>query len=288
MTTGQDTHCELYRQVFPNGKFYIGIARDTATRWIGHQRKSQGGSRLAVHNAIRKYGVENVRVEVLAVGSLAYILDMETRAIAVFKTVDRRFGYNLHLGGTTSPMANPEIAAKVSRSKKGVFTEKMAAALSQTLPKLFTPEANANRAVALRAFWAHMTPEEYAEACRSRSGRLAWNKGRKATAAECEAVRIAAQNRGPEWLINVTAANRLRKGQCDERHAAQLASARARVDQAARIAKISATCSNSVWITNDITGRRIAPNDPLPDGWRYGKRHQAVTPEDGRSDSCVG
>jgi hypothetical protein len=63
--------------------------------------------------AIKKYGVENVHMRALAIGDKEYIEELEIKAIAAYSTLDRAFGYNLALGGSSSPMHSPEIAERM-------------------------------------------------------------------------------------------------------------------------------------------------------------------------------
>ena len=58
----------VYAIGFPNGKLYVGLtSKTTAKRLSGHISDTRRGSKLAVHNALRKYG-RNVQLMVLAQG----------------------------------------------------------------------------------------------------------------------------------------------------------------------------------------------------------------------------
>jgi hypothetical protein len=89
----------LYRLVFPNGKAYIGItSRTAARRFAEHCKSAACGRKLAVNDAIRKYGAASVTVETLVVAEWPYLVALEPRAIAAFGTRGRG-GYNMTTGG---------------------------------------------------------------------------------------------------------------------------------------------------------------------------------------------
>ncbi len=123
---------QLYVLEFPNGKRYFGItSKGLARRWAQHRVQARGRSRLPVHAAIRKYGVDEVLLRTAVVGEKDYILALEVAAIARFGTRDREHGYNVSLGGDTSPASAPEVAAKISSSRQGiVFTQEHRSNLS--------------------------------------------------------------------------------------------------------------------------------------------------------------
>lgn len=71
---------------------------------------------------MRKHGVDAVILEILCIGDVAYIADLEQRAIAAFESRDRRHGYNVCVGGVAGPMVDrshsPRSRAKMSESQK--------------------------------------------------------------------------------------------------------------------------------------------------------------------------
>lgn len=110
----------LYSLTFPNNKQYIGItSKSPAARFRGHTYHASRGAQSPLLSAIRKYGAQSVVVSTLAIGHRDYIAELEVRAIAVLKTQQRKYGYNVADGGQLSPMHNAEVAAKVSKSKMG-------------------------------------------------------------------------------------------------------------------------------------------------------------------------
>lgn len=83
---------ELYCIEFLNNKKYIGVSKNFKNRFNNHLGSVKNGSHLPIHNAIRKYGEENVYVYVCVIGEKEYIFDLERKAISFFKTRDRQIG----------------------------------------------------------------------------------------------------------------------------------------------------------------------------------------------------
>ena len=91
----------LYQITFPNGKAYIGITSGTAERrYAKHVTASRrAGARFhLVHRAIRKYAGQAVVKTLVVADDMAYLRDLEVRAIAALGT-KRPHGYNLTNGG---------------------------------------------------------------------------------------------------------------------------------------------------------------------------------------------
>lgn len=109
----------LYRILFPNGKVYFGISTKPKNRFRQHKQDARNGSDCPLHRALRKYGVESIKLQVLVQGSKEYIQNLEVTAIRYFQTFDIVYGYNVHPGGTLGTMLNPMVAAKVSAALKG-------------------------------------------------------------------------------------------------------------------------------------------------------------------------
>jgi len=87
----------LYFLIFPNNKIYIGISFDPDKRFIKHKSHAKTGSNLPVHQAINKYGSENVKQKIVCVGTKEYIANLEIKMIAIKKTQDREFGVVVHI-----------------------------------------------------------------------------------------------------------------------------------------------------------------------------------------------
>lgn len=163
---------ELYRLGFRNGKSYIGISRCASQRYKGHAKAAEKGSSLILSRAWRKYGPPKLKV--LAVVENSDSLAIEQRAIAVFKTVNP-LGYNMTLGGETSPMEIPEIAARMAAKLRG----------RKTGPH--STERRKRQSEGLRKAYAKLraeqgfvrSPEVVEKTAIKNRGKPAWNKGQK-------------------------------------------------------------------------------------------------------------
>ena len=88
----------VYKHTTPSGKVYIGItSKQPETRWnkgLGYRHN------LHFVNAIKRYGWDNIKHEVLATGlEPEEAFAEERRLIAELKANDPKYGYNLSEGG---------------------------------------------------------------------------------------------------------------------------------------------------------------------------------------------
>ena len=88
----------LYRFTSPSGKIYIGITKNVSKRWQQHARAANRGSKNTIHAAIRKYGFDNFKKEILITSTFSYVKEMEVKAVAAFNCITPH-GYNLTKGG---------------------------------------------------------------------------------------------------------------------------------------------------------------------------------------------
>ena len=109
----------VYLHTFPNGKVYIGITMQSATRrwrYDGSGYKTQS----LIYSAIKKYGWENIRHEVLFTDlSKAEAEAMEIELIAKYKSNQRKHGYNVNNGGCHNGCCSQETKRKISIAKLG-------------------------------------------------------------------------------------------------------------------------------------------------------------------------
>ncbi len=84
-----------------NRKIYIGITSDPERRKRQHFNKTPVGTVSILKQAIVKYGSENFSFDVICVGEKDYILDLEVKAIKLYQTQNKEFGYNIKQGGET-------------------------------------------------------------------------------------------------------------------------------------------------------------------------------------------
>lgn len=106
-----------------NDKKYIGQTYlDVQKRWGNHISKSRGGSELAIHRAIRKYGAENFKIELLDSKSISSdeLNEAEIYHIACLDTFNG-VGYNSCVGGlnTIGYKHTDETKSKISAALTG-------------------------------------------------------------------------------------------------------------------------------------------------------------------------
>ena len=114
-----NTYC-IYRHTFPNGKVYIGLTcQNPLSRWqSGYGYKSQ----QLMFNAIKKYGWDNVRHEILIDGlTLSEAHKKEIEWISFHKSNNRAFGYNVSSGGEsgTGCALSLEARKKIGAAHRG-------------------------------------------------------------------------------------------------------------------------------------------------------------------------
>ena len=141
----------VYMHTFPNGKKYIGITSLSTTRRWGrgtgymHQTK--------VYRAIKKYGWENIKHEILFENlSQEEAQKKEIELIAKHRTTEDNYGYNIDLGGFTSGKRSEETCRKIGSKLKGrVFTEEARQRMSASAKtKTFTKTHRENISKALK------------------------------------------------------------------------------------------------------------------------------------------
>lgn len=128
---GCDEHLwTLYRLKFPSGKSYIGLAKSFEMRMWGHKCASGKKNNLPVYNAIRKYGWDSVRKEIICKAPLSEIFGLEKDFVEKENTLVPN-GYNAIPGGKFIPSLSKDVAKKVSETKRGTpLTEAHKKALS--------------------------------------------------------------------------------------------------------------------------------------------------------------
>ena len=96
----QVTNYCVYKHTTPSNKVYIGITcKDAKSRW----RNGEGyATQDYFYKAIKKYGWKNINHEILFVGlSQEEAEKKEIELIELYRSNDRRYGYNIAKGGKT-------------------------------------------------------------------------------------------------------------------------------------------------------------------------------------------
>ena len=120
----------IYKAInLQNRKVYIGkTTSKTPSKYfeshIYHALKNKDKNTRSFYNAIRKYGKENFKWEILGYcDSKEELNEAEIECIDFYKSYDRLYGYNLTLGGDGAGYKlTEERKQKISRANKGVPT----------------------------------------------------------------------------------------------------------------------------------------------------------------------
>lgn len=85
-----------------NGKRYVGITNNTSKRWYGKGKHYEGSPYF--YSAIQKYGWDNFTHEIIVRGlTLNEASEMEQYYIAKYRSCEKKYGYNLTIGGQNAP-----------------------------------------------------------------------------------------------------------------------------------------------------------------------------------------
>lgn len=96
----------VYIYTFPNGKKYVG---QTANTLESRARNGDGYiNSPAVYNAIKKYGWNNLKIEIFPCFSKEEMNKLEQYYIKLYHTNEKEYGYNLTVGGDGSPKYDRE------------------------------------------------------------------------------------------------------------------------------------------------------------------------------------
>lgn len=113
----------LYKLTFPNDKVYIGQTVDFVVRMRGHKNDSFNPNRRSrncqVNNAIRKYGWDNVKREIILTCKKSQIDIFERKYIKLFKAMNRDYGYNRESGGNRKKEVSVETRKLISKARSG-------------------------------------------------------------------------------------------------------------------------------------------------------------------------
>lgn len=134
----------VYCHTFPNGKRYIGITKRTVKERWGNGKNYE--SCTLMERAIKKYGWENIKHDVISVVETKEEAEIEERRlISEYKSDNHEFGYNILPGGNVSD--NPpskEMREKLGRGWRGKHrSEEEKRKIGEGVRKAFDrPESN--------------------------------------------------------------------------------------------------------------------------------------------------
>lgn len=133
------TSYSVYKHIFPNGKVYIGITSQPLEKRFENGRGYRKCPKI--HNAILKYGWNNVEHEMLYSGlSKQEAEQKEIELIAFYGSVEN--GYNIEHGGNTTGTHSVETRKKISEGNKGKSKPKFSDSRKAQYSEMFRGEKN--------------------------------------------------------------------------------------------------------------------------------------------------
>lgn len=104
-----------------NNKIYVGKTNNPIKRWKSHQEaNSARAGGMLIHAAIKKYGHENFKFEVLLeCDSEEIAFSEETKLIRKLNSTDRSKGYNMNEGGRGGVNPTAEVRKKIGLKHRG-------------------------------------------------------------------------------------------------------------------------------------------------------------------------
>lgn len=134
----------VYQHIFPNGKRYIGVTRNSAEKRWGY--KGRNYKSQVVGRAIEKYGWDNIKHDIFCVCDTKEQAEkVERFLVSYFDTMNPEHGYNVLPGGDVSVNdATPEMRYKLGNGNRGrPHTEEEKLKISEGCKRAFNrPESN--------------------------------------------------------------------------------------------------------------------------------------------------
>ena len=110
----------VYKHTFPNGKVYIGITRRKPERRWGKDGSGYKETQPIMVNAIKKYGWDNIKHEILYEGLTQEEAEaIEIQLISQYQSNNIDFGYNVENGGNSQGKTSESTRLKLSQIGKG-------------------------------------------------------------------------------------------------------------------------------------------------------------------------
>src|SRR5271165_6172281 len=104
-----------------NNKIYIGQTNDLSRRWSQHKSAAKYHGEQVITRAITKYGKEKFTFEAIVSCKTQEDVDvLEEVVIQQYDARNMKVGYNVDIGGRTSPRT-PEIIRKIVESRRKYF-----------------------------------------------------------------------------------------------------------------------------------------------------------------------
>lgn len=163
-----------------DGKRYVGVAVCAQKRWREHQHHARTGGGFKLHAAMRKHGIENFEMQVIATLPTDEEVKIAERIAIAIETPE----YNLTAGGD-GVRATPEVRAKLSAAFKGRgLTEAQRAKIKAARALQTNVKCgpfDATHRAKMRAAQLGKKQSEATKAKRSESLKRAYAEGRRTT-----------------------------------------------------------------------------------------------------------
>lgn len=136
-----------------NNKVYIGKTKDLSYRIERHLKTARLGGNFLLSKAIRKYGIDNFRWEVIEQCSEADVNDREKYHISQCNSFMKNGGYNMTLGGDGNPImcCSKELSKKLAAGQKRRYQDKIQRIYTGLKTKeiwdSYTPEQKTKRSI---------------------------------------------------------------------------------------------------------------------------------------------
>lgn len=159
----------VYKHIFPNNKVYIGVTcRKPEYRW--DNGNGYTNAQRKIYNAIKKYGWENVKHEILFENLTKEEAEQkEIELIDKYNSTNDNYGYNIEKGGNLNKEVSMETRQLMIKNHKGRTGMKLTKQQCQKIGE------NAKKR------WNEMTDkqkkEQIEKMAKSNRGKPSWNKG---------------------------------------------------------------------------------------------------------------
>ena len=117
----------IYLITFPNNKVYVGLSTKTLTQTIARYVKEAKNIKRPVANALRKYGIDNCKFEIIETlhgCTVEKLCEKEIEKIKEYRSNTRGIGYNLKLGGQFGSQLHPDTKKKIGLKAKERLKDK--------------------------------------------------------------------------------------------------------------------------------------------------------------------
>ena len=161
----------VYKHIFPNNKVYIGVTcQKPEYRWDNGNGYTD--TQRKIYNAIKKYGWENVKHEILFENLTKEEAEQkEIELIDKYNSTNDNYGYNIEKGGNLNKEVSMETRQLMIKNHKGRTGMKLTKQQCQKIGE------NAKKR------WNEMTDkqkkEQIEKMAKSNRGKPSWNKGLK-------------------------------------------------------------------------------------------------------------